>query len=74
VAERAMETATPTGICPSWYVLVTSASGNSVFATMGPYPDEAGAKSAADGVRAVHYRLGQARRAVGPVSALRRFG
>jgi hypothetical protein len=74
VAERAMETATPTDICPSWYVLVTSASGNSVFATMGPYPDEAGAKSAAIGARAVHYRLGQARRVGGPVSALRRFG
>jgi hypothetical protein len=62
VAERATDTATPTEIRPSWYVLVTSASGNSVFATMGPYPDEAGATRAADGARVVHYRLGKAAR------------
>ena len=29
------------GIRASWYVLVTSATGNSVFATMGPYPPKA---------------------------------
>jgi hypothetical protein len=51
-------------ICATWYVLVTSASGNSVFATMGPYPSEVGAKHAADGARVVHYRVGKA----GPLS------
>lgn len=58
------ELATPehdTGIRPRWYVLVTSATGNSVFATMGPYPSENGAKHAADGARVVHYRVGQVR-------------
>jgi hypothetical protein len=58
------ELATPeqdAGIRPRWYVLVTSATGNSVFATMGPYPSENGAKHAADGARVVHYRVGQAR-------------
>ena len=49
------------GIRASWYVLVTSATGNSVFATMGPYPTEGGAKDAADGARVVHYRVGRAR-------------
>ena len=53
-----------TGIRPRWYVLVTSATGNSVFATMGPYPSEVGAKDAADGARVVHYRVGKA----GPLS------
>ena len=70
--EYARETAT--GIRPRWYVLVTSASGDSVFAMMGPYPNEAGAKIAADGARVVHYRVGQARRADGPASALHRIG
>jgi hypothetical protein len=49
------------GVRARWYVLVTSAAGNSVFATMGPYPSEVGAKDAADGARVVHYRVGQAR-------------
>jgi hypothetical protein len=54
-----------TGIRPRWYVLVTSATSNRVFATMGPYPSETGAKNAADGARVVHYRVG--RRGVGHV-------
>jgi hypothetical protein len=49
------------GVRPRWYVLVTSATDNSVFATMGPYPSEVGAKEAADGARVVHYRVGRAR-------------
>jgi hypothetical protein len=45
-------------ISAEWYVLVTSASGNSVFATMGPYQTEADAVNAADVARVVHYRVG----------------
>jgi hypothetical protein len=45
-----------------WYVMVTSAAGNGVFATMGPYPTEADAEAAARVGRVVHYRLGVARR------------
>ncbi|MEP7022163.1 MAG: hypothetical protein ABI808_16085, partial [Pseudonocardiales bacterium] len=56
-------------ICATWYVLVTSASGNSVFATMGPYPTEAGARDAADVARVAHYRLG-VRRSGGRLSGL----
>ena len=52
---------TMTGVRPKWYVLVTSASGKSVFATMGPYPNEAGAKTAADAARVVHCRVGRSR-------------
>jgi hypothetical protein len=48
------------GIRAPWYVLVTSATGNRVFATMGPYRSEVGAKDAADGARVVHYRVRQA--------------
>ena len=62
------ELATPeqeTGIHPRWYVLVTSATGKSVFATMGPYRSENGARHAADGARVVHYRVGQARSQTG---------
>ena len=62
------ELATPeqeTGIHPRWYVLVTSATGKSVFATMGPYRSENGARHAADGARVVHYRVGQARSRTG---------
>jgi hypothetical protein len=57
---QAYATEHETGTRPRWYVLVTSASGNSVFATMGPYPSELGAKNAAEGARVVHYRVGQA--------------
>jgi hypothetical protein len=49
------------GIRSRWYVLVTSANGKGVFATMGPYPSEVGAKDAAAGARVVHYRVGEAR-------------
>jgi hypothetical protein len=59
VLEDAMETMT--GVRPKWYVLVTSAGGKSVFATMGPYRNEAGAKTAADAARVVHYRVGRSR-------------
>ena len=54
-----------TGIRSRWYVLVTSATGKSVFARMGPYPSEIGAKHAADGARVVHYRVGRARSRIG---------
>ena len=49
------------GVQARWYVLVTSATGDSVFATMGPYPTEGSAKDAAVGARVVHYRVGRAR-------------
>ena len=45
-------------ISAEWYVLVTSASGETVFATMGPYQTEADAVNAADVGRVVHYRVG----------------
>ena len=48
------------GVRARWYVLVTSATNDSIFATMGPYPSEAGAKDAADGARVVHYRVRKA--------------
>jgi hypothetical protein len=57
VLEDAMETMT--GVRPKWYVLVTSASGKRVFATMGPYRNEAAAKTAAGAARVVHYRVGR---------------
>ena len=50
-----------TGVRAPWYVLVTSATGNSVFATMGPYRSQVRAKHAADGARVVHYQVRQAR-------------
>ena len=53
-------TVTDLGVCARWYVMVTSARGNSVFAMMGPYPNEANARDAADGARVVHYRVGRA--------------
>lgn len=49
------------GVRAPWYVLVTSATGNRVFATMGPYRSEVRAKHAADGARVVHYQVRQAR-------------
>jgi hypothetical protein len=48
------------GIRSRWYVLVTSASGTGVFATMGPYPSEVGANDAAAVAKVVHYRVGRA--------------
>lgn len=48
------------GVSARWYVMVTTPSGDSVFATMGPYPDETVARDAADGARVVHYRVGRA--------------
>jgi hypothetical protein len=60
-------------VAATWYVLVTSPSGHSVFATMGPYPTEVDARDAADVARVVHYRIGRAgcgRR----LSVLRRSG
>ena len=44
------------GVRARWYVLVTSATGDSVFATMGPYPTEGSAKDAAVGAQLVRYR------------------
>jgi hypothetical protein len=41
--------------------MATSAGGDSVFATMGPYPTEAAAETAAEAGRVVHYRIGVAR-------------
>jgi protocatechuate 3,4-dioxygenase beta subunit len=57
-------TQTQAGIRARWYVMVTSASGDSVFATMGPYPSEADAEAAAKVGRVAHYRIGIA--AAGP--------
>jgi hypothetical protein len=54
------ETEPERGIRSRWYVLVTSASGKGVFATMGPYPSEVGAKDAAAVARVMHYRVGRA--------------
>lgn len=53
-------TETQAGVRARWYVMVTSASGDSVFATMGPYPTEADAEAAAEVGRVVHYRIGVA--------------
>lgn len=44
-------------VAVAWYVLVTSASRKSAFATMGPYATEEDAKHAADDARVVHYRI-----------------
>jgi len=44
-------------ISAKWYVLVTSASRRSVFATMGPYPTEADAVQAADTATVPHYHV-----------------
>jgi hypothetical protein len=44
-----------------WYVMVTSASGQSVFAMMGPYPTQAGAEDAAAVARVVHYQVAVSR-------------
>ena len=55
-------TGTQAGVRLRWYVMVTSPSGDSVFATMGPYPTEADAEAAAEVGRVEHYRVGVARR------------
>lgn len=55
----------------AWYVMVTSASGERAFATMGPYPTEARAKDAADVARVVHYRIANGGRARSPVRVFR---
>ncbi len=44
-------------ISAKWYVLVTSPSKRSVFATTGPYPTEADAVQAADTARVPHYHV-----------------
>jgi len=44
-------------ISAKWYVLVTSPSKRSVFATMGPYPTEAAAVQAADTARVPNYHV-----------------
>jgi len=44
--------------------MVISDGGDSVFATMGPYPTEADAEVAAEVGRVAHYRIGVARRGV----------
>ena len=49
-------------VSATWYVLAISASGRSVFATMGPYPREGAAWDAADAARVVHFRVGEAGR------------
>lgn len=59
MSEHALETVT--GIRPNWYILVTTASGHGVFAKMGPYRNELGAKTAANAARVVHYRVGRSR-------------
>jgi len=49
------------GVRLRWYVMVTTASGDSVFATMGPYPTEADAAAAAEVARVAHFRIRVAR-------------
>jgi hypothetical protein len=44
-------------ISAKWYVLVESASKETVFATMGPYASEAAAVQAADTARVPHYHV-----------------
>ena len=44
-------------VSAKWYVMVTSASKQSVFAMMGPYPTEADAVQAADTARLPHYHV-----------------
>lgn len=41
----------------AWYVLLTSASGNSVFATLGPYMTREVADAKALESKAAHYRV-----------------
>ena len=41
----------------SWYVLVTSSSGESVFAMLGPYATRELAERKARNSRVVHYRV-----------------
>jgi hypothetical protein len=41
----------------AWYVLLTSASGNTVFATLGPYLTREVADTKALQSRAAHYRV-----------------
>ena len=41
----------------SWYVLVTSSSGNTVFAMLGPYATPDVAERKARNSRIVHYRV-----------------
>jgi hypothetical protein len=48
-------------ISAKWYVLVSSANKESVFATMGPYPTEADAVQAADTARVPHYHVALSR-------------
>jgi hypothetical protein len=43
----------------AWYVLLTSASGNSVFATLGPYLNRDLAETAAVESKAAHYRIAE---------------
>ena len=57
-------TETQAGVRLRWYVMVISDGGDSVFATMGPYPTEADAEVAAEAGRVAHYRIGVARRGV----------
>jgi hypothetical protein len=40
-----------------WYVLLTSASGNTVFATLGPYMTREAADAKALQSKAAHYRV-----------------
>jgi hypothetical protein len=63
--QKRTTTKSVTGVRPRWYVLVTSSTGNGVFARMGPYSSENGARDAADSARVVHYRVGQARSPAG---------
>ena len=44
-------------VAAAWYVMVTSASGKTAFATMGPYTTHAEARNAAEAARVVHYRI-----------------
>jgi hypothetical protein len=51
----------------TWYVLLSSASGNSVFATLGPYVTRDVAETKAVESRTAHYRVVQSSTHPGPL-------
>jgi hypothetical protein len=56
-----METAT-------WYVLLTSTSGNTAFASHGPYTTRELAEAKATDLKATHYRVEQSHTRLKPMS------
>ncbi len=58
-------------VAAPWYLLVTSESGKSPFATMGPYTSHAEARRAADAARVMYYRIASGRSARSTVRVTR---